>query len=285
MPLSDFALALTIMLVWGGNFAVAKFGLVELPPLMLMALRFWVIALLVVPFARLPLVFLPGVLRLAAVLGCAHFAFMFVGVALIDASTAVLVALTQVPFATLLAVLLFRERPGRRRLAGTAVALTGVAITAVDPDMGGDPLGILCVAIAAVLWALGNLQMKALTAAPVMAVQGWMGLFAAPVLTLMSLTFETAPLAAVAEVGWAGVGAVLYMALLVGIFGYSAWQWLLRRHPVSLMMPLTLLIPVSGVLSAVLALGEPLTIQRVVGGLIAIVGVALLVVEPRRDPP
>ena len=111
------------------------------------------------------------------------------------------------------------------------------------------------------------------------ALNGWMSLFAFPQLLIVSSVVEHGQIAAVLAPHWTVWVAVLYMALGVTVVGYVIWYRMLARHPVNLMMAFTLLVPVFGVASGHLFLGEPIGWQRIVGGLITIVGVAIIVVR------
>src|SRR4051812_25575107 len=77
MKPADLLLAVAVMLVWGINFVAAKMGLAELPPILLMSIRFATVAVILLPFARLPHGRLRGIAVLSTLLGCAHFSFMF----------------------------------------------------------------------------------------------------------------------------------------------------------------------------------------------------------------
>ena len=285
MPLKHFLLALGVALAWGGNFPITKLGLANMPPILLLSFRFWLIALVLVPFVKVPWPSLKGIFKLAVTLGALHFAFMFSGVKLVDASTAALVSQLQVPFATLLAAVLFRERPPLQRLLGTALAMIGVGIVALDSSgpissVGRSDhalLGVGLIVIAAFMWAVSNIQMKALSQTPALALHGWMALFAAPMLTALSFLFETGQIEAVRAADTMVWVSAFYMAFVVGIFGYVAWLWLLARHPISLLMPLTLLVPVVGVALSALVLGDPMNAQRLFGGAVTLAGVGLLV--------
>ncbi|MFY7960238.1 MAG: DMT family transporter [Elsteraceae bacterium] len=294
MPFKHFLLALAVAVAWGGNFPITKLGLADMPPILLLSFRFWLIALVLVPFVKVPWPSLRAIFKLAVTLGALHFAFMFSGVKRVDASTAALVSQLQVPFATLLAAVLFRERPPLKRLAGTCLAMLGVALIALDSSGAktlagsGDEamLGVGLIVFAAFMWAVSNIQMKALSQTPPLALHGWMALFAAPMLTGLSFVFESGQVEAVRDASaWVWISA-LYMAFIVGIFGYVAWQWLLARHPISLLMPLTLLVPVIGVALSILTLGDPINAQRILGGVITLGGVGMLVWErPKKEKP
>jgi len=285
VPFNHFLLALGVALAWGGNFPITKLGLANMPPILLLSFRFWLIALVLVPFVKVPWPSLKGIFKLAVTLGALHFAFMFSGVKLVDASTAALVSQLQVPFATLLAAVLFRERPPLQRLLGTTLAMLGVGLVALDsggaasPTGGGEHamLGVGLIVIAAFMWAVSNIQMKALSQTPALALHGWMALFAAPMLTGLSFVFESGQVEAVRNAGVMVWVSAFYMAFIVGIFGYVAWQWLLARHPISLLMPLTLLVPVVGVALSAIVLGDPMNAQRLLGGAVTLGGVGLLV--------
>jgi O-acetylserine/cysteine efflux transporter len=70
------------------------------------------------------------------------------------------------------------------------------------------------------------------------------------------------------------------------MIAYSIWYHLLSTHPVSQVVPFNLLAPLLGVLAAVLLLGEVLTWQKMLGGVLTIGGVAIIIYRqtmPRRD--
>jgi O-acetylserine/cysteine efflux transporter len=77
--------------------------------------------------------------------------------------------------------------------------------------------------------------------------------------------------------GWQGWGAIAYMAFLVTILAYGLWYPLVYRYPVNQTMPWTLTVPVFGVLSGVLVLGEPMTVWLLAGGILTLAGVAVIV--------
>ena len=119
--------------------------------------------------------------------------------------------------------------------------------------------------------------MKRLADVDGFALNGWMALFATPQLLLASLVLESGQWQAMAAASWQGWGSVVYQALVVVIFGYGLWYGLLRRHSVNQVMPFTLLVPLFGVLSGVMFLGEAVTWALAIGGLTTIAGVAIIV--------
>src|SRR5258708_19553122 len=115
----DLLLGVTVMLVWGANFIAAKLGVGQLPPILLMSIRFAAVAALLLPFARLPRGRLWRIAALSVTLGCIHFACMFTGLRDLDAGTAAILTQTQVPFAPALAPIAYPHRPGSIRPPAT----------------------------------------------------------------------------------------------------------------------------------------------------------------------
>ncbi len=277
MRLADILVGLIITVFWGLNFAVSKVGLVQFPPLLMIALRFAVVAALLVPFLPMPRGRMKEIGLYAVTLGLLHFSLMFNGLARVDAAVAAITIQIQVPFAALLSAYLLKDPPGWRRLLGMALAIGGVAILAGEPRSSSALWAIGLIIGAALIWAVSNIQMKQLADIDGFALNGWMALMATPMLLLASLILESGQWQAMAEADWRGWGSVVYQALIVVIFGYGFWYRLLRRYSVNQVMPFTLLVPLFGVLSGILFLGEALTWALVVGGLATIAGVAIIV--------
>jgi O-acetylserine/cysteine efflux transporter len=273
------ALILLVMMIWGFNFVVVKFGLMLMPPFTFMALRFFIVSLMLLPFIKLP----PRWRELAALsvtLGILHFSLMFTGLRHIDASTAAIAIQLQVPFAALLAAYFFKDRIGWRRSFGMAVAFGGVALIAGEPRFQGGYLPLILVIGAACVWAFANVQIKRIgNAMDVMTLNGWIAALAFPQLLLVALLIEGNPIEIVPWDHWGVWGVLAYQSLLVTVLGYSIWYRMMRIFPVNQVMPFTLSVPLFGVLAGILLLGEPLTWFMVIGGIATLAGVAICVIR------
>ncbi|MDX1709645.1 MAG: EamA family transporter [Rhodovibrionaceae bacterium] len=272
-----------VMFVWGMNFAVAKIALLHLPPILLVALRFALVALVLLPFVKRPHGEWRGILLVSVFLGLLHFSLMFNGIRHVDASTAAIAIQLQVPFSALLAALVFKDKLGWRRAAGMAIAFAGVALIAGEPRLQGNYLSLAMVISAACIWAVAAIFIKRLENVDGFMLNAWMAVFATPQLFAASFLLESGQIEAMVQADWLVVGfALFYQAVIIVIIGYGTWYWMLQRYDVNQTMPFTLLVPLFGVLSGVLFLGEQLTLTFVIGGMITIVGVGIIILRRPR---
>jgi len=279
-------LFLLISVLWGFNFAIAKIGLAQLPPIFMMALRWALVGVLLAPFVKPPRGRWRPVLLVSFTLGFLHFAMMFTGLKNVDAATAAIAIQLQVPFAALLAAFFFNDKLGWRRGLGMAVAFVGVAIIAGEPRLSGNYIPLALVIAAACIWSVANIQIKMMGEVDGMTLNAWVGVFAAPQLALASLILEDGQFAALAAADWWALGALLYQVVAVVVVGYGTWYWMLRRYDVNQVMPFMLLVPGFGVLSGVLILGETLTSALIGGGLLTVLGVGIITfIRPKLVSP
>lgn len=262
MPLSHILLALLVTLIWGVNFVVIKVGLEDFPPLLFCALRF--------ALAATPLLFLRGplpapwwrIVQIGVLLGVIKFGLLFVGMHLgMPAGLSSLVLQSQVFFTVLIAALVLGERPTMRALAGLGLAAVGLLLIGSERSLGDSLVGFLLVVAAALAWAFSNIATKRSGASDMLRLICWVSLV--PVMPLLGLSYvfegPQAMGAAMENLSWRGVGALLYIAFLATTVGFALWSFLLRRYPASLVTPFALAVPVSGLLSGWLLLGEALS--------------------------
>jgi O-acetylserine/cysteine efflux transporter len=283
LPWSHALLALAVVAIWGSNFVVIRVGLDVLPPLLFAALRF--------TFAALPMVFLlkrPGVpwRHLAGyglLIGAGQFGVLFIAMdGFISPGLASLVVQTQVFFTIGLSIVLAGERVRGFQWAALALATAGILVIAAHTDATTTPLGLALVLLAAACWASGNMIAKASGPVNMVAYVAWSSLFAAPPLFALALAFEGWP-AMAAGLAAAGPGtwaAVLWQTVGNSLFGYAAWGWLLSRHPAATVTPMALLVPVFGIGTSALVLGEPLPAWKVAAAALVIGGLAIGVLWP-----
>ena len=306
MKPSDILLTVAIMLIWGMGFVVAKAGMSHFPPILMMALRFALVAACLVWFFRPPWPLLKAIFWAALVGITIQGALVYTGLSGIDASTTALLLNLEAPFGVLLAWLWLRDRMNLRQFCGMVMAFIGAAIIAGEPRLSGSLLHLLMVLGGALTFSLGQVMVKRLGLNNVdngggdgddigddsggtqttnkpeqksiggFALLTWLAVMATPQLFVASILFESGQIKAITTASAAEWSSVLYLGVVMTALGYGLWYRLLSRYPVSRMMPFLLLVPVSTVAGGILFLGERLTVTLLIGGLIAIAGVVII---------
>ena len=284
MKPTHLLLALLCAALWGYGFVPSKYGAAHMPPLLFLALRFTLISGLTIWFTPLPRGHWRPLISYSLALGIGHFALLYIGLRLgVEATTASLIWLTQVPLTTLLAFFVLRDRPTLRTSIGMAIALAGAVLLIAEPRIAGEPVAITLVVVSAVMWAVAAIQAKRLPQLSPIALNAWMALISLPVLIVLSLILESDQYGEWLVQDWRLHASLVYMAVLSSIIGYGIWFYLLRRNAVSRTAPFLLLVPIIGVISSVVTLGEPFSWRTSISGLITLAGVALIVI--RRPSP
>ncbi len=275
----DILMGLAVPLIWGLGVVFAKAAIGHFPPVLLMALRFTLTALILVWFVKPPWRLMGQLFVIALVSAAVQYSLTFNGLRGVDASTAVLVIQLEVPFLILLGAVLLKERPGWRRWLGIAITFVGVAFIAGEPRLGANWHSLVLLLGGAFTWALGQIMVRRLGEVGGFTTIAWVAVFAAPQLFVFSLVLEDDHLAYLGSAGWVVWGTVLYMGIVMTALGYGLWYSLVGRFPLARVGPFLLLMPVFSVVGGVTLLGESLTLRVALGGAIVIAGVAVILVR------
>jgi O-acetylserine/cysteine efflux transporter len=278
MPARHVLLAVTVAACWGLNFVIIDVGLEEVPPLLLCALRFALVAFPLAFFVEKPPVPWKLLAGIGVALGVVKFGLLFTSMDVgMPAGLASVVLQAQAPFTMLLAAALLRERPSGLQLAGLAVALGGIAVIAVARGGGVTTAGLTMCIAAAGAWAVANLLMKRASGGDPLSIMVWISLV--PPLPLLGLSLIVdgphAVGSALAGLDLKSIGAVVYIAFVSTLGGFAAWSWLMRTYPAGQVASFALLVPPFGLGFAALLLGEPLGVPQVAAAALVIAGVAI----------
>lgn len=284
LPPLHLLLALVVVAVWGTNFVVIKWGLEDFPPLTFAALRFTFAVLPMVFFLKRPAVPWWNLALYGVLIGVGQFGILYIAMTnMISPGLASLVVQTQVFFTIGFAMLLAGERVKRFQIVALALAGSGLAWLMAHTNAEVTPLGLGLVLIAALAWAGGNTTARAAGSVNMLSYVVWASVFSAPPLFALALMFEGWPAMSGALVhadagAWA---AVLWQSVGNTIFGYTAWAWLLARHPAATIAPLSLLVPVFGMGASAILLGEPLASWKLTAAVLVLGGLAINTLWPR----
>ncbi|MEJ6007276.1 EamA family transporter [Paucibacter sp. AS339] len=288
LPFKHFLLALAVVAIWGSNFVVIRLGLNALPPLLFATLRFSFAVLPAIFFLKKPDLPWRNLAKYGLLIGVGQFGLLFLAMrgpnAAISPGLASLVIQTQVFFTLMLSMRLNKEGVQGYQWLALLLAASGIALIASHTDGSATPLGLLMILVAAFSWACANILGKRAGRVNMLAYMVWTSVFAVPPLLLLSLLVE-GPQAMAAGLARADAGtwaAVLWQAVGNTLFGYAAWGWLLARHAPATVVPMALLVPVFGMSTAALVLGESLPAWKLIAAALVLSGLALNLLWPLR---
>ncbi len=280
----DILMGIAVPLIWGMGVVFAKAAIGHFPPILLMALRFTLTALVLVWFVKPPRGLMARIFVIALVSAAIQYSLTFNGLRGVDVSTAVLVIQLEVPFLVLLGAVFLGEKPGLRKWLGIAAAFVGFVLIAGEPRLGGAWGALALLMGGAFTWAVGQTLVRRLGETRGFTLIAWVSVFAAPQLFAFSLALEDDHLAYTREADWVVWGTVVYLGLIMTALGYGLWYSLVGRYPLSHVAPFLLLLPVFSIIGDVTILGESLTPQIAIGGMIVVAGVAFVVIERTPEP-
>ncbi|WP_309571943.1 EamA family transporter [Deinococcus sp.] len=271
-------LALLITLIWGVNFIVIKWSVSGAPPLLVAALRFAVAAVPAVFFVPRPQMPARLLWAYGLTVGVIQFGLLYLAIQLgMSAGLGSLLMQMQAFFTALLAARFLGERVQPWQVAGITLAFAGMAV--IGALSGGDltviSLGLTLVA--AFGWAVSNLLVRASGRANMFSLVVWSALIPPIPLTLLAGLTN----------GWDAVGrtlthsgpgfwaAMLFMGLGNTVLGFGVWAALIQRHGAARVAPLSLLVPVFGLIASALAYHEAFPPGKAIGAALVFTGLVL----------
>jgi drug/metabolite transporter (DMT)-like permease len=275
-----------VMIVWGSTFVVTKVVVLEIPPLTLVVVRFFIAAVVLVPVAAargglrqsLPLV--PLVLMGLTGIGVFTVAFNYALVYALATQGALIFAL--VPAAVAVAAVVgLKESLSKRRVAGIALSVCGVALVVAGGEQdSASPhplLGALCMLGAVVVWAGYTVIAKRLADADQVVVIAWVSAIGmAMLIPFAALELSQAPWPSPSLKGLLGT---LFLGVVASALAFIVYSRVLREVDASLVGAYLNLDPIVGMPTAVLFLGETLHAWHILGGGVALAGMWLASAE------
>jgi len=243
MTLRDFGFLVLICVLWAFNTVLSKVVITQMgvPPMSYALVRFILVALMVLPWLlpmpkpRLRL------LLVALLMGGGNFVFLFLGLKTASPSGTAIVSQLGVPMTTILSVMILGETIRWRR--GIGIVLTFVGAMTVIWDPTGVPIstGLLLIAASAFLGSLGAVLMKQIEGIKPLQFQAWVGASSILPLLLVSALFEQDQVKLMLQAGWPFLGALVFSALAVSVWGHTAYFGLIQKYEANLIAPLTLI--------------------------------------------
>ena len=277
MKVYDILIALSVPILLGFGFVIAKPAMQYFPPYLLMGLRFTIPALILVWFFPVPKGLFVDLFKVSFIGSTLQYGLTYTGLNIIDASSAILLIQLEVPFGIIIAFFLLKEIPSIKNVVGLVIAFIGVFILTGAPNLEGKFIGVLLTLAGAFTWSLGAVMAKPLSKKiGAFALMTWLCVFSGPLLILISIIFNGNPVQYIFSANINSWFTVIYLALFMQPIAYGAWYYVLSRYPVNKVMPVLLLLPVIGLITAIFLLGEDPSKQVFLGGTIIVFGVGVI---------
>ena len=279
MNLKDTFIASLVPIFLGFGFVIAKPAFESFPPILLMGIRFTFAASLLIWWFPIPKNYLKKIFFASLIANTLQYSITYTGLNYIDASAAVLLVQTEVPFGVIFAYFMLREKPTIRALIGIAVAFVGVYILTGSPNLDGKFFGITLTIVGSAIWALGQVIVKPLSKEiNPLALVAWLALFSGPLLITLSSIIDGDTIKYLSEAKFDHWMIAFYIGFIMQPVTYGCFYYVLKNNPLYKVLPIvTMGIPPTGLLAAIFLLGEKPTQELFIGGAIIIVGVILIV--------
>ncbi|EAB2200840.1 EamA family transporter [Salmonella enterica] len=281
----DLFVGFLVTVLWGANFAVIELGLRDLDPFILTFLRFTFCAFPLVFFIKKPegisliSIALYGVFFGVGLWWVVNFA-MFNG---LSAGLSSVFLQFSAFFTIVLSCFFLGEKINKIHISGIVIAFVGLIMIIHFSEESSTIKGVFFVIIAAMSWAVCNIIVKLTRPANMIAFIVWSSLFSAPAVLIMTVYVK----------GWGGVlsipdditvgssFSVLFQAYITTVVGYMIWNNLMKKYPATEVAPLSLFVPVSGVITSYLFLDERLSVQQLISVIVVITGIFIFLNSAR----
>ena len=285
MTFKDTLIASLVPIFLGFGFVIAKPAMEHFPPILLMGLRFTFAASILIWWFPIPRGYLKKIFIASLIANTLQYSVTYTGLNLIDASAAVLLVQTEVPFGVLFAYFMLKEKPTIRSLIGIAVAFVGVYILTGSPNLEGKFLGIFLTILGSAIWALGQVLVKPLSKeiSPLTLV-AWLAIFSGPILIFLSSILDGNTISYIKSANFNSWAIAFYLGFFMQPVTYGCFYYVLKNNPLYKVLPIvTMGIPLTGLLAAILLLGEKPTTELYLGGFIILIGVILILYTKQKS--
>ncbi|MDB5706108.1 MAG: Integral rane protein [Sphingomonas bacterium] len=279
----DLIVVAAMNILWGFNIIAVKMAVSAIAPLTAGFLRQVLVFIVCMGSLRI----VRGRMRALTALGILSGGAFYVATNLSLAITHNVGALAiagqlGVPFSLILAIIVFRERIHLPRIIGIALSVGGIGLLVFDPTMVNEIPGLALTALASFIWAICMLIQRRLIGVPVLTIYAWVGLWGTITLGAVAVIAEPEAMRSIPSLPLGTLGWVAFSAIGSTVLGQGSMSWLLQRHPVSIVTPLTLAAPVIAVFATGWYFDTPPTMLMLAGGAIAMIGVAIVTIRTAR---
>lgn len=277
MPVRDTVFLIAIAAIWGVNAVLTKVALDAMPPLFLSVLRFIITLAVLLPFIKPMGKMWKPMLAVAALTGPLHFGLQFVGIDMAqDLSPMIIAMQLWIPASVAMAAIFLHERTSLARVLGMLIAFVGVAVLVFEPSVWVQMPAFALVGLASVGYGAASIVMRKYGGLDPVQAQAWLAIVTIPTLALASFAGESGQIAAMMTATPMVWFAIFFAALMSGFVANVGMWKMVQRYEVSRTTPFSLLTPLIAIVLSVVLFGDPITSQLIMGGALALGGVAVV---------
>jgi len=269
--------AIAVTCLWGFNFSVIKFGVDQINPFMLTALRFSFAALPLCLFIKKPDTSWAYIMGYGLAFGVGVWGMMSLSINQgLSAGMASTVLQTAVMITTIVGIVCFKEHFKQSQLIGLLISMTGLIMIFYIDDGSVTMIGVTLAIIAACSLAFTNFIIKKAQIKDMFAFIVYSSLFAPIPLFAIALATEDFQLSAFTQIfNSSAISSALIQAYPTTLLGYWLWNKLQTIYPLSFMGPIRLLVPVFGLLGSVIFFNEAISSLKLFAFSFIVIGVSL----------
>jgi O-acetylserine/cysteine efflux transporter len=276
MKFTDILLAFLVALIWGVSSSVAKIGINNFPPFLLMFLRFAICAIIVLPFLKKPKI---GWIKLATIsvlwVGYHGLAILVIKRGL-PISSLIVIQQINVALTALAGYFFLNERLSKLQILGIVICFTGIFIIFGSPSINGHLTTFIILLISILSWVAYNVRTKFLSKEDLFNFSGWVFVISVPIFLILSLYLENISIDLIIQMSTATMFSIIFLSIVTTLIAFGLWIYLLKHYPITIVAHILPLKVVMGIASGVLMFYEKLTTIIIIGAIIIIIGVIMI---------
>lgn len=297
MKRKDYILALLVALMWGANYTNIKLSLNEVPSMLLVAIRYILVIFPAIFFVKKPNIEWKYIIYYGLTAGLAQFACLFYAIEKgMHAGLASIIVQLQAFVSPFLGAILLKEKINFKQFIGFVVAAIGVTIIGIASTANGItsiPIKALLFTVCApIFWSISNIIARYASDRSIemgikldmLGLVVWSSLVPPiPMLGLALLIDTPATLInSVINLRFSAIFSILYMSYVATMLAYVIWSGLVTKYPLNKISPTSLLVPVTGLLTARVVLSEQLSKMQWIGTSIILIGLIISNINIKR---
>jgi O-acetylserine/cysteine efflux transporter len=277
MTRRQILLALMPPLFFGTGFTIAKPAVAHFPPLFMMLMVYGGIAIVLAITHREKLKTpLGSIIAISSLAVTIQGALLFWGLREMSATAANLILQIQIPMAVLLDWAIMKERLDLKKSIGTALAIIGVAIVIGLPEEAPAFIPTLMIIAGAFAWSLGQVLARKLGRDSGVGLLKANAFGSVPQLAIATIVLEQGQWQSIQSAGPLEWSMLAFVGVVGFYLAYMCWFSLLKQCRMDEVAPFILLMPVVGIFTAFFVLGETVSLEQMIGGVVILAGLAVV---------